>query len=583
VYRIFNTLLFFLGMFYLFRIFELFLKKPFWSIALTILFFTSPLLVYYGNNFLSNSTALAFSIIGWYYFFQYSNTKNTKWFYVSMAVFLVAASLKVTALFSVFAITGIFLLELIGVKIGTEKYRIFNKKFALLIPVIVILIIPILWIFYANGFNQAHETTYFSTTIFPIWDLNADDISGVMHSINTMWAPHYFHISFLILLPLLFVFWLFQYKKANKIIWWSTIIIIAEIVFYIALQFWTFRDHDYYTINMYILPILLVIGLADWVRQTHPQWLDSKFVIVVFAIFIGFNIQYTHTKIDLRYNSWMNDYEQTEAFYSITPVLRTLGIKPTDKVISIPDMSHASLYLMNQPGWTEYTDQHFNSGEKTHYNQDRNGVLNSVKNGAKYLILLNMDQLYQKPYLQEFSTHLIGSYHGALIFDLTKKESNFSLGERKIKNRYVCNADSVSEDGKHFIGQNAQFENAQNQTSEFSHSGLSSIKLNLDNPYGMTLKLNDIKEGERFKITFWRKVSRSTNSTLVVTSGPIKFNNSQISPTGLIEGEWVKYQSEFTIPWNIEGQELKIFLYNPDQEPVYFDDLEIIQYHSYLQ
>jgi hypothetical protein len=71
VYRLLNTLLFLLGLYYLHKLFLLVTKNVVWSILIPLLFFTSPVLVYYGNNFLTNSSDLAFTIAGWYYFVKY--------------------------------------------------------------------------------------------------------------------------------------------------------------------------------------------------------------------------------------------------------------------------------------------------------------------------------------------------------------------------------------------------------------------------------------------------------------------------------------------------------------------------------
>lgn len=65
IYRLLNTAIFLSGLFYLHKIFRLFISDAFWSIGFALIFFTSPVLVFYGNNFLTNSSALALSIIGW--------------------------------------------------------------------------------------------------------------------------------------------------------------------------------------------------------------------------------------------------------------------------------------------------------------------------------------------------------------------------------------------------------------------------------------------------------------------------------------------------------------------------------------
>ena len=54
LYRLLNTLLFLTGLYYLYRLSSNVLRSQFWSTLLPLLVFTSPVLVYYGNNFLSN-------------------------------------------------------------------------------------------------------------------------------------------------------------------------------------------------------------------------------------------------------------------------------------------------------------------------------------------------------------------------------------------------------------------------------------------------------------------------------------------------------------------------------------------------
>src|SRR3989304_459279 len=187
IYSIFNTLLFFLGLFFLFRLLHYLLKDIFWAISLSLLFFTSPVLVFYGNNYLSNSSALAFSIVGWYYFIRFSFEPKPKWFYVSMTFFMLAAAFKVTALFSLFAIAGIYVLELLGIKKFNEGKKLFQHHLLFLIPILGVFALIGIWLFYAAYFNQKHDCTYFSTTIFPIWDLSRKEIKGVLASIRNMW------------------------------------------------------------------------------------------------------------------------------------------------------------------------------------------------------------------------------------------------------------------------------------------------------------------------------------------------------------------------------------------------------------
>jgi len=77
LFRLLNLLIFLTGLFYLYKLFYNLLKQQFWAMVLPILIFTSPVLVYYANNFLSNSAALGVVFIAWYHFMEFYRSKNT--------------------------------------------------------------------------------------------------------------------------------------------------------------------------------------------------------------------------------------------------------------------------------------------------------------------------------------------------------------------------------------------------------------------------------------------------------------------------------------------------------------------------
>jgi hypothetical protein len=582
VYRIFNTLIFFLGLFFLFQFIQFLLKDNFWAIALTILFFTSPVLVYYGNNFLSNSTSLAFSIIGWYYFIRFSFDRKPKWFYISIIVFFIAAALKVTALFSIFAILGIYLLELLRLKKFNTGRILFNQPVKYFLSIIFVLFIIGLWAVYAHNYNQKHDCSYFSTTIFPLWNLDRTEIKAILDNINKLWLAQYFHKSVLLFLSVCFLFIMVFFRKNNALLMFSLIFIFAEIVVYIILQFWTFADHDYYTINMYILPILIVVSTFDILKRHFNKIFNSAIFKVVFSLFLLFNIYYAHQKITERYEGWMNDYQKNNDLYTITPYLRQIGISSGDTVISIPDKSNVSLYLMNQKGWTEYTDAKFNRRTHILYNQDSIGIKTSIEKGAKYLIANGISELYEKAYLQSYCSSLKGNYGNVLIFDLGNTERNFNLKKRTIDTIIKCNAELLSADKQFFVSEidTILLQFGSTQSDKYAHSGKFSSKLDASSPYGMTIKFDKLKNGESFKILVWRKADDKLKGGLIASSSPNLYYNNEYKILQTDSNGWDHICMEFFITSELTNQELVIYVYNPDPDPVYFDDLEIIRYKS---
>ena len=77
VYRLFCWMLCFIGYFALFRLITNVLKDFFWGILITLLTFSSPILIYYGISFLPDPIALSFLFIAWYFLQQFSVSKKT--------------------------------------------------------------------------------------------------------------------------------------------------------------------------------------------------------------------------------------------------------------------------------------------------------------------------------------------------------------------------------------------------------------------------------------------------------------------------------------------------------------------------
>lgn len=576
IFRILNMLLFFLGLFYLFRLLKNLLHDGFWAISLTLLFFTSPVLVFYANNFISNSSSLAFSIVGWYYFFRFYNSGKQKWFTVSILTFLFAATFKVSALFSLFAIGGIYLVEILGIsKLKTTK--LFNQPIKQLLIMIAAVGIVFSWILYARFYNQKHDCTYFSTTIFPIWSIDKAEVFNVLDHIRNLWLAQYFHLSVLIFLFVCLLFIIVWYKKNLKILNIALAIIFCEVVVYVLLQFWTFKDHDYYTIDMYILPVIILASTFYTLKVSFNKFFSRVITKVVFAVFVLFNIYYAQKMNTERYEGWMNNYGQVNDSYTITSYLRELGISANDTIISIPDGSHVSLYLMNQKGWTEYRDARLNREEPIPYNWDSIGIQNSIDKGARYLIVNGINQLYEKPYLQSFCFHAKGRYNNIIIFDLLAKETNFNLKNRIVFGRYFCGAEILNENKKQFVGSpdSTLFRNGETQSTDFAFDGKYSCKVGSKTPYGFTVVLKNLKFGESFNISVWRKIT--SKGTIIASSSD--YYNSEFEIIETKDG-WEKLEKELFVSKELERKDLSCYLYNSEEEAAYFDDFEIIRYKS---
>ncbi len=570
--RIINLLIFFAGLYYLFRLLNKILKDEFWSAGLSILLFTSPLLVYYANNYLTNTSAFALGIIGLYHFFSYQENRNTSSLYYSALFYLLAGSFKITGLFMLFAILGYLLLR----KPDTEKPRI--REFA---PYMIVLIIIGSWVLYARHYNTLHNTTHFSTTIFPIWNYDLKGIRGILEGIRLLWLPAYFNKYTLILLGLLGLSIPFTFRQINHLSLSLSILLLPIVILFAMLQFWTFRDHDYYIINLYILVIIVLAASVSGLQKCFPKAFRNYILKGLFAAFLLFNAIYAQQEYTKRYSDsgWMNENSKFLAFREIKEKLPEMGINPSDTAICLPGTSQLALYLVDMDGWTAYVDARFGREDPIFYNADSSGIAESINKGARYMFVLGMEEILQKPFLMDFTHSLAGQHNDLLVFDLRSDKRNFNLSKRRLKLELYCDMENLSVDERYFTTtvDSLMLDFGRSRSNEMSFSGKHSSKLSPKHAFSLSTEFEAVIPGESFNISAW--IHDPSDKCRIIASGidPNQFYNSR--RTIEIEDSlgWKKIQTDFFVPEIIDRQFLKIYMYFSGSDSVYVDDF-LIQY-----
>ncbi len=408
IYRLVNTLIFFLGLFALYKLIEKWLDDTFWGITLALLFFTSPAVVYYANNYLTDTTSFAFVLMGWYFFFNFYTSRKFRLLYFSFLFFTIAGLLKITSAINVIALIGLYIINLFGWFRMKQDGNRLHVNVKTLLPFAIYFTVIVAWYLFAIHYNREHQTEFFSTQIWPIWGLSRETILWIRDQMSELWFRDYFHITVHILVLVCFVTILVLWKKILPVLLTLTLLTFAGTVLFSILWFYAFGNHDYYIIGLLILPVFILLSLADSLKKTAPRIMKSPVTKVAFSLFLLFNIYYAGQRLQWRYTGWINDYPANRDLYEVTPYLRSLGIRPEDKVISLPDPTPCySLYLMNQRGWTE----HYRN------NTDSCKIKESIALGAKYLVLTG-EEVAQRPYLQHFTKKYMGQFGTVSIYSL---------------------------------------------------------------------------------------------------------------------------------------------------------------------
>lgn len=158
------------------------------------------------------------------------------------------------------------------------------------------------------------------------------------------------------------------------------------------------------------------------------------------------------------------------------------------------------------------------------------------------------------------------------IFILKKQPIN------QIKN-ITCDLESFTTGNKKFKTNlsDITFENIENLDSTHAHSGKYSVKINETQPYALTFKLDNLGACDRIWFRVWRYPPYSSSNIVAASNPPDIFYRNESRYLEVIDSTgWGRMKAEWIIPQNYPDSTISFFLFNPSQEDVWMDDVEII-------
>ena len=404
-FRVFQLLMLFSGLFLLFRMLTPITGNQVRAGFISMLVFTSPMIIFYSPNFLPDGPALAFIFIAWFFLYQFVKKRKYYALWISAVFFFLAISLKIIIATSFIAVGAWILLETLFMK--SEK-RIFNFRIKHYIPFIITILLSASWYLYVQHYNDLHKGLYSYFAILPVWKMSKEQFDHVIEAVNLIFFKEYFNPILQFATVAIWIFMLFQIRKIKPFLGYLLIIMPISMLSILLLWFQVYDAHDYYMISQ--VPVFVIVWaiffnyLKDKKFGNHP--VSYALMLVIFILLANNGM----TRHKLRYTGWMND-EYTlkmKALTEIEPYFEKWNIKPEDKVISIPDNSlTASLYYMNRKGYTNFFSDFTQEGE----------FRKRIYQGATYLIILDSSILDQ-PVLQKFTTRFVGQYQNVKVYDL---------------------------------------------------------------------------------------------------------------------------------------------------------------------
>lgn len=428
-YRLFGLLLHAAATFALFGAVRRITRSDFWSVATALLFFTSPVVVYYGISFLPDVPAFDLALIGWYAMTRFADRRDHRLWYLAAACFGLAALLKVTAGMSLVALGALLLVATVRPRwLGAER-RLLPDPAPGWGALAVVLAAVLAWYLHAEAYNELHGGRYTFNNLWPIWTMTPERIAEAWHFASDILVFQVFDTTVWLLLGLALVVLLAHARQVPRAAWSLIALLLTGTVAYVLLWFNALLFHDYYFINPQVALLAVWVVFLWWLVRHRPAIARAGATRAAMVLLVTYNLGYAANNSHMRHHEgpplmpasllpvyherelgfWnITTYRHLADLNTITPYLRSIGVRETDPVIFPDDESiNASLYLMGQPGWTGFV-----GGLDTAATYDR-----LIRNGATHLLFADASW-EQRSFLRPYLRRPIGRHGAVRIFDL---------------------------------------------------------------------------------------------------------------------------------------------------------------------
>ncbi len=356
--RSLDFFVFSLGLWALFRLFWHVSGNVLVSLSAVMSLLSSPIVAFYGVNFLPNVPVLGMTFISWLWLYHYTKTNNSRWLWAFQAISVLIGLIRPTFLVTWLSVGAIWCFDALRKKEHTLLFKKENRWQAALsfFPLFIALIA---WRFFSTQYNQLHQSEgFFLANVMPIWATDAGQRSFMCKIIVGFWLPHYWwNVAgcLMILLALGSLFWV---RLQNRLFFTLFLLIFLGETAYVLLFFKQFSVHDYYVIDLFVLPAIIFLNLL-FVLKNKTNALQKTWVQAIFIVFLISNIVHTHKILwKVRLNpkdDLMHNLPQAVNPLKTRTFLRSVGILPTDTILSLTDYSpNASLYMFNLHGYTNW-------------------------------------------------------------------------------------------------------------------------------------------------------------------------------------------------------------------------------------
>ncbi len=125
------------------------------------------------------------------------------------------------------------------------------------------------------------------------------------------------------------------------------------------------------------------------------------------------------------------------------------------------------------------------------------------------------------------------------------------------------------------ISGHAQAHEAGHIKKGLAYTGNQSVEVNPEHRFGLAITIGDARPGERFTAEVWRRKQDAGNAFLVAECDWGLYLKQTLPVDGADDRGWELLRIGFTVPAWLDTGRIKFYVWNPNEDPVFFDDLVV--------
>ncbi len=485
VFRLYMFIYSLIGIWFLLQIGKILKLNRGMLLVVPFIVISSPVFIYYQDNFLPSITSFSNTIIGVFFYLKYIQSKRKRHYAIGLLFLMLAAISRTIYVIPMLTIIGAeCLFEIINWYQKRGLMQIKNVVYLSLISIIFLLPILLQYL-YNNNYMRYEYGSVFLYYLVPA--NNLEELLIIIQKSVSRWifdylTPFQYGFIFIVFVQILLICRKEKVKWdkiSSKLLFITLVSLLGYLLFFIAMAT-KFPFHDYYFLDTFFIPLLIGLYLFTYLVKVNSKKYSPLIGVALIVFFIPSLIFANANFKDRRKNkSWDYIPETIENFRGVDKIMEELKISTNSKFLVVgPYAPNLPLLMMDRKG---YAVMH----------KSKEDMLNALEWNADYVVLQNnlyLDNFYT--HFPDFISYLEKIYDNGRITIAKKRwmpketslEEFFNIQKGDLKERIVLDFDTPqSGKWKNLTKQN-------DSTLSNSSFGLISKK----KKFGLSYKTSDI-------------------------------------------------------------------------------------------